>query len=264
MDTLIQAARRHSSGGNAEEMALLLRKFEGAGRTLRKSAAAVDVALQDRAVLDPAAHSYAFVVMLLSRLEGVDARALPQHATLLPVCHDLFASFSVFQVSFCMADFFHLAALYVRLSAACGRPSAPLSSFSSALRSLGAAYPGALTPLHAHFVQLCVRTKHFRLARALLQSAPLYAVRSAKDGWDALLYLELWYYAGVVHCTFKQWSAAVEAFQLCLAVPASAVSSVQVAAYKKLILAHLLDAGEVRGRSAAPMRTSHTPALTRD
>ena len=250
MDALVQTARKHPQVSSVEEHVQLLKRLEGVGRSLRKATAAqVDGGLA-QGQLDASQHCYPLVLLLSTRLEV----ALESRSAVPPSvwggCHDLFSAFSPLSAGssplrFCLADAFHLAALYTRAALATHRPAAPLLSFSTALRALHVLSPHGLTPLHAHFVRLCVLSKHYHLALPVL-SVPLYSVRHAKDGVDALLYVEFFYYSGLVWAAYKRWSRAVEAFHLCLAPPANAVSAVQVAAYKKLILVQLMDTGEVR------------------
>ena len=239
---------------------MLMKKWEGSSKLLKRSSGQVEQALADRSAVDPAHHSYAFIHLLVARLEvalelhqqqqqhrggggGTGASpALPP--SLLLHCHDLFSSFSPLQVSYCLLELFHLSELCARVAVALHRPSAPLLSFSVALQRLHSLFPHALTPLHAHFVHLSVLSKHYHYALPALR-LPLYSTRPRSDGMDALLYLTFHYHAGLVWLVYRQWSRAVEAFHLCLAAPGNAVSAIQVAAYKKLILAHLMDTGEV-------------------
>lgn len=139
------------------------------------------------------------------------------------------------------------------------KPSvAALGPLQSAMESLSGGEPALLTPAHAAYLRAALATGHVQKAHTVAK-VPVFQVQSRQDGMhytDALLYF---YYAGSALCAYQDWRAAVQAFTCALAFPATALSSIVVAAYKKFVCASLLHSGSV---SPLPRHTSSTVSKT--
>jgi COP9 signalosome complex subunit 3 len=75
---------------------------------------------------------------------------------------------------------------------------------------------------------------------------------------NTLAFLTYYYYGGMVYAAVGEYARALHFFDICLSVPASAVSQVMVDAYKKHLLVSLVHDGSVRAPSA-----SRSPILHR-
>lgn len=103
-----------------------------------------------------------------------------------------------------------------------------------------------LTAVHVEFLQACIFAEQYR-----------YAARVVGDSWPRpnarttiLQVLRYFYLRGTVHLACvsggstsaneKQWNQALRSFSTCLIIPAEAVSAIQIAAWKRLVLMRCL------------------------
>ena len=243
MDALVNAVRKLPANPTADDMHSLTRRFADGDKTLKKSTAAIDDVLHSR-LIDTTQHSYAATQLLVHRLDtDPQPSNKPSHTALLTYCHELFTTLAAPQLPYCLPELFVVAERYQRLAGQLGRPYAPLLSFYTALQTFHTVFPHSLTPLHCQFVKLATRGKQYRLALSLLESHAIYTVRERRDGVDALLYLEWCYYAAITFMVYQRWREAADYLHLALSLPGNAISKVQVAAYKKLLIVSLLAGG---------------------
>ncbi|KAJ2158896.1 COP9 signalosome complex subunit 3 [Coemansia sp. RSA 552] len=131
-----------------------------------------------------------------------------------------------------------------------------------AMERLGSRGGVRLTPLHVECMRACVLARR----RALSERA---AARAAM-GFDSIgflvvgerlrAFLEYHLYAGMVWASLGDLAQAERMWYLCFALPSKHISAIQVAAYKRLVLAALGARGE-RARLPAFFAASHTRAI---
>jgi len=164
-----------------------------------------------------------------------------------------------------------------------------------------------LTPVHAEFLQITILAGHYRLASIFVQRHPVHAVdqyslnydssphdprnasatnkigsnlrikRSSSSSSSSKLtpllssesFLRYFYYLGMVHLGCDDYPSALSAFEVCLKVPASVISTVVIAARKKILLARCLalaldDEEEYLSSSSTASYTRNIPAGGRD
>ena len=101
----------------------------------------------------------------------------------------------------------------------------------------------SLTAMDTEALQLCVLGGAYPQAVRHVAELDVMLVDPKHSFLTAEDYLRWWYYAGLAHCGLKQWGAAADCFLTCITTPATALSAVVVAAYKKLSLVSLLTYG---------------------
>ena len=101
----------------------------------------------------------------------------------------------------------------------------------------------SLTSMDTDALQLCVLGGAYPMAVRHVVDLDVMLVDPRHSFLAAEDYLRWWYYAGLAHCGVKQWGAAADCFLTCVTTPATVLSAVVVAAYKKLSLVSLLAHG---------------------
>jgi hypothetical protein len=135
-----------------------------------------------------------------------------------------------------------LAAAYARAVQRGGLGVRILEGAIALLQPLGTLDGLSLTPLHPALLKHCIATQHYAEGAALASRDVLLVDPdcAAISETDAPAYF---YAAGVVFIALERWSAAIEALERCITLPAAGPSDVLADAYKKLVLVHLIAEG---------------------
>ena len=80
----------------------------------------------------------------------------------------------------------------------------------------------------------------FRYAADFADRYPVFTVNHKLSSLSAEQFLRYFFLLGNVYCGCNRWSDGIKCYNICLTVPSQAVSSITVAAYKKLLFASLL------------------------
>ena len=115
-----------------------------------------------------------------------------------------------------------------------GRAAEALPALKRAMVLLSNDDPHTLTAAHAGFLQAALASKHMGAARRVAKT-PVYHVQSSDVGTHHTDIMLHFYYSGCVLSAFQNWREAAAAFQACIAVPASVLSSIALEAYKKYL-----------------------------
>ena len=113
-------------------------------------------------------------------------------------------------------------------------------------------------PAHTEFLQCCLLASQYRYASKFVKANPVLALpspnmkrNSSKHNHDLLFpappinrtsenYLRYFYYLGMIHLGCDDYNSAISAFHVCLTAPSQIISSITIAARKKMMLAHCL------------------------
>ena len=165
-------------------------------------------------------------------------------------------------------------------------PSAAAGAMAAALLRVDPS-AATLTSTHVQCLRLCLWARDFDAPRPLLDgpvfhfptgkdkaaapAGPLCAARAPGAAYltgDAGFSARLEYpdalryhlYGGMLYLGARRWGRAARSFELAVTHPAAqAPSMIQVEAYKKWILAHLLGSGSVPGLAREGLRGVHPP-----
>ncbi|KAL7269298.1 hypothetical protein RUND412_008045 [Rhizina undulata] len=112
--------------------------------------------------------------------------------------------------------------------------------------------PTRFSFMHSPFLRLCIRSKCYRDALAVLDidilEFPGNKKGDASETKKEVIYqdvLTYFLYAGMIHLGLKDWRRAVDMLTYAISIPGSACSAIQVEAYKKYILTGILLDGSV-------------------
>eukprot|EP01121_Diplochlamys_sp_Union-15-3_P022369 TRINITY_DN948_c0_g1_i2.p1 TRINITY_DN948_c0_g1~~TRINITY_DN948_c0_g1_i2.p1 ORF type:complete len:303 (-),score=40.48 TRINITY_DN948_c0_g1_i2:573-1481(-) len=103
-----------------------------------------------------------------------------------------------------------------------------------------------ITPQHANFLQVCIVSKCYKAGVQQIEK-DLYEVDAKATACaprDVLLYF---YYGAICLIAVKQWKRAINFLQQVLSAPAVVPSVIMIEAYKKFVLASLMESGSVSG-----------------
>jgi len=104
--------------------------------------------------------------------------------------------------------------------------------------------PDSLTPVHASFLQVCLKAKMYHVAKPVVEQR-IIEVDAKATGLlprDVLLFF---LYSGRVQIGLKNFPAAQHCFQQALTMPCTCVNAIMVEAYKKYVLVSLLACGSL-------------------
>eukprot|EP01123_Difflugia_compressa_P000565 TRINITY_DN10659_c0_g1_i1.p1 TRINITY_DN10659_c0_g1~~TRINITY_DN10659_c0_g1_i1.p1 ORF type:complete len:442 (-),score=45.67 TRINITY_DN10659_c0_g1_i1:143-1468(-) len=101
-----------------------------------------------------------------------------------------------------------------------------------------------LTPQHAMFVQCCITAKCYKTALPILDRFS-YQIDPDTTGLESVDTRLYFYYGGIVYLGMKQYTKALQFFEVVISAPAIVISAIMLEAYKKFVLVSLILKGEV-------------------
>jgi len=113
---------------------------------------------------------------------------------------------------------------------------------------------GHLTPQHQLMVQMCILSKSYKAAMPVLDRF-VFDIDENVTGIQSVDTRLYFYYGGICYIALKQFNKAIEFFEHVISAPAIVASAIMVEAYKKYVLASLIQTGEV---SDLPRYTNHS------
>lgn len=225
------------------DLTVLARKFSDAQNV--KALKKTNVSVLDELLLglSPASQTLAFTELLALKSGFVDQKNTQEFVYL---ARQLFSDATVSHVALCAKSFVHIARKFREVFVNVERPLAAVGPLRQALycicRALGS--HAILTPIHSDLLYVAIKSKSYSAVQTIIET-PLTQLAARQCGVDALDYLSYYYYSGVAFCALKNFSKACESFHLALSIPTTVISAIQIAAYKKYILAALLNHGEM-------------------
>jgi COP9 signalosome complex subunit 3 len=130
---------------------------------------------------------------------------------------------------------------------------APLRRAAEQLLAGRAGVGRSLTAMDADALQLCVLGGAYSCAARHVAALDVVGVDPKHSLLTPDAHLRWWHCAGLAHCGLKQWRLAAQCFLTCVTAPATVLSAVAVAAYKKLCVVALLAHG---AKAALPPHTA--------
>jgi COP9 signalosome complex subunit 3 len=243
--------------GNADDLGKLRKKFEekGVPKLLKKSVGDIDAALQG--LLNPSQHTYGYCMLLGHKA----ATEIKNHNLFIDQARRIMNLGDPAQIQMAGPLFAAICRQLMNSHTFTGKWIKSLRPLQSAVDK-SQTRPGMLTPAHSVLLFGCIKSKHYGMAKTVLEDR-IYEVDPNGNGLESLDYLQYFYYGGMVHCALKEWSQALEMFQMALVVPSSVLSWVQVESFKKYVLASLMVHGELVGlpQSTSPIVHQHVEKL---
>lgn len=105
-------------------------------------------------------------------------------------------------------------------------------------------YDSQLTSIHADLYQLCLLSKCFKPALEYLDT-DVTGISQEGGQFDSKYFLLYYYYGGMIYTALKNYDRALYCFEVCVTIPAMAVSHIMMEAYKKFILVSLILHGKI-------------------
>ncbi|XP_008555887.1 COP9 signalosome complex subunit 3 [Microplitis mediator] len=105
-------------------------------------------------------------------------------------------------------------------------------------------FDSQLTSIHADLCQLCLLSKCFKPALEFLNT-DITGVGQEGGQFDSKYFLLYYYYGGMIYTALKNYDRALYFFEVCVTIPAMAVSHIMLEAYKKFILVSLILHGKI-------------------
>lgn len=195
-------------------------------------------------LLDAYNHTLCFLYILSARINT-------PHSPSIAVIEDFCARFNPLEARHAPDRVTTLARGIQSAAHQAGRPKLALT----ALFDLVTRYPPSLaylTTLHSIFLSVCVETRHFATALPVLEVPVTMVDLSISDLHysDNLVYH---YAGGIALSALKRWREAEDFFEICVTAPGQAAASLQLEAYKKLVLVQLI----LYGEAIAPPKYTH-------
>ncbi|GAA5995311.1 uncharacterized protein JCM10292_005095 [Rhodotorula paludigena] len=191
------------------------------------------------AVLDPAAHSVGFLYILNARLGASE----PKVHDLLQRAQEWAVQFDPEQARLVPEQVLYLAHSLCHLAEQSNQWTLPVQPLAILVDRFP--LPGYLTQLHPLFLRVVMQSQMYPAAQDLLMKditdidKTLHAVKYQ----DHLLYH---YLGGTILALLGEYARAAELLEICVSAPGSSASTIQLDAYKKLVLVQLLAFGKTQ------------------
>ncbi|XP_043288045.1 COP9 signalosome complex subunit 3 [Venturia canescens] len=105
-------------------------------------------------------------------------------------------------------------------------------------------FDSQLTSIHADLCQLCLLSKCFKPALEFLDT-DVTGISQEGGQFDSKHFLLYYYYGGMIYTALKNYDRAFYFFEVCMTIPAMALSHIMLEAYKKYILVSLILHGKI-------------------
>lgn len=105
-------------------------------------------------------------------------------------------------------------------------------------------FDSQLTSIHADLCQLCLLSKCFKPALEFLD-IDITGISHEGGQFDSKYFLLYYYYGGMIYTALKNYDRAFYFFEVCMTIPAMALSHIMLEAYKKYILVSLILHGKI-------------------
>lgn len=103
-----------------------------------------------------------------------------------------------------------------------------------------------LTPLHSDFCLLCLDSKCFNPALALLSRDYMEIMKTGDREHDIKRVMLFYYYGGLIYAAIKDFERATFYFEVVLTVPATVVTPIMQETYKKFLILNVLLDGKLQ------------------
>lgn len=105
-------------------------------------------------------------------------------------------------------------------------------------------FDSQLTSIHADLCQLCLLSKCMKPALEFLNT-DVTDISQEGGQFDSKYFLLYYYYGGMIYTALKNYERALYFFEVCVTIPAMAVSHIMLEAHKKYVLVSLILHGKV-------------------
>ncbi|KAI8991101.1 hypothetical protein BDF20DRAFT_842680 [Mycotypha africana] len=194
-------------------------------------------------ILNPVTHSAAYLYFITARcLEATETNSMQLYQLL----DHFIRQFDPEQVRIAAACFTLIGSTLLHLSEVLREPLLPLLSFRIAIERF-AEGENVLTSLHAPFLRACIRAKAYRYPLYLLDH-DIEIIQPNNYDVNIRNFLEYYYYGAILYIGNKKYDRALEFLTIVISAPTqqNVVSAIQIAAYKKFVLASLITDARIR------------------
>lgn len=243
MEDFIVAVKTLSVDKNYQQLSDVLNKNT---EQLLQNATNIDLVV---GALDPEQHALAFIALLSLKTTLSNCGDFELMFTQIQQCVNMCPAdqIQVSQNPFCHVCHFLAAQLVERKE-----PLKGIKIIATAITKIQTSTL-QLTSLHADLMQLCLLAKCFKPAFRFLEENITDIVKEDIQ-IDSKQFLLYFYYGGMIYTALKKFDRALFFYEIAITTPASDISYIMLAAYKKFILVSLLEHGKVIG---LPKYTSH-------
>jgi len=208
-------------------------------KLMRKNAGVVESLLTGD-VISPSMHTYGYLALLAAKA-GTDFK---NHGDYVEQCRMLLCNAEETQLVLGQSLLAQVTRKLIgSLGPAGDKWARAVLPLQQACLKLDSQLNATLTPTHADFLLVCVKAKYYSVAAAVVDQ-PRFDLDPKESGIEPLDFLQYYFYGGLVYIGLKQFTKALEMFQMALTIPTMALSAVQVEAFKKYVLVSLLVHGE--------------------
>mmetsp|Transcript_18168 Transcript_18168/g.51685 ORF Transcript_18168/g.51685 Transcript_18168/m.51685 type:complete len:684 (-) Transcript_18168:832-2883(-) len=203
--------------------------------------------------LSNATHSAVIAVLLRSQMRHMDDNA-DRNAVFRYVTNFL-KDCDATQIKLVAREFYSICSRYSEMAMQLPQGLRALPALKAAIGKLQPA-PHVLTPIHPEFLKVCLKLKHYTYAVDVIE-VPILDLKPKQTCLYVEDFLLYFYYGAMIHIGLKEYPRAIQFLNLVLCCPGTCVSAIQIDAWKKLVLVHLIEHGE------GPQTPKSSPALSR-
>ncbi|XP_074111572.1 COP9 signalosome subunit 3 [Cotesia typhae] len=238
LEVFVNNVQTLSTQGNYRELCDILGKSHD---TLTKNASLLDNVLE---TLDLQQHSLGILAVLCIKLNLSSGHTNSEANKLLfTQVQEFILGCNGEQVRFAPDSYAELCHSLTQSLIEMNTPMRGIELLQRAIRKIQL-YDSQLTSIHADLCQLCLLAKCFKPALEFLNT-DITGVSQEGGQFESKYFLLYYYYGGMIYTALKNYDRALYFFEVCVTVPAMAVSHIMLEAYKKFILVSLILHGKI-------------------
>ncbi|KAK6539623.1 hypothetical protein TWF694_009831 [Orbilia ellipsospora] len=192
-------------------------------------------------LLDNRANSLGILFSFFARL-SIDKNEIQ---TLWPKLIDFFSEFDGRQIKYAKDQLMAVLKTFLHFCEACNKPILAIKPLEHAISQLNLpAGSKMFSSLHTRFVKKCLDARSFRAALSIIDvDVEEFPPKGEKDVTyrDVLQY---YIYGAMIYMAIKKWRRASDFLQFVLSYPGTAISQIQIDAFKKFVLVTLMLEGK--------------------
>ncbi|XP_015126152.1 COP9 signalosome complex subunit 3 [Diachasma alloeum] len=240
LEQFVNNVQTLSTQGNFRELCDVISKST---EVLMKNAQHLDNVLE---TLDLQQHSLGILAVLCVKFSlpnPAGSSNADAYKTLFNQVHEFIAGCNGEQVRFAPETYAELCHLVTQVMVELSWPIGGIDLLRRAIRKIQL-FDSQLTSIHADLCQLCLLSKCFKPALEFLDT-DITNISQEGGQFDSKYFLLYYYYGGMIYTAVKNYDRALYFFEVCVTLPAMAVSHIMLEAYKKFILVSLILHGKI-------------------
>lgn len=220
-------------------LGILAEKLSKNEKLLSKNTGNIDALLAKKQI-DPVQHTLGYLWLLHAKATNSEIK---DQQRFVEECRGLFIDGHAESLRMAFDKVAATCGKMVQSLIMCENPIRGVLPLRAAVAKLTEHKTALLTPVHRHFLLICIKSRCYRAAIPVLDQ-PTLEVDAKLTKITAQEYLEYNYYGAMCCIALKRYTQGLEMLQMALSAPSHVLSAIQLEAFKKYLLLCLIVHGE--------------------